>query len=386
MKHSVIYMAMAAIALASCSTDETSEVNRGNSIEFRTAIGTRAEAATVRSCWMTAVDAYDDYLFSMQPYEDSDGSGILKHPNGYQYYWPADGTDITFYAFSPTTVREPGNGTPSPQFYLGNSSSTVEKSGLCISNFYPRYPFTSQGSTSDGNQYDLLGVVQSGNKNSNTDGITLTFKHLLSCIDIQAMSSSTAYDFEVAGWKLANVQVKGTYDLTDPNAGWTFAATPETYTYTYLKGTNGETKLTDKYQDINFWSMYMIPQQLVAWNPETDANNGSKGAYLALRMRITSKSTGSVIFPTEAAGASAKVFDWIAVPLDTNWQVGKKYIYKLDFSNGAGNVAPDVDDSGKNPGGLNPGDEVMSNVKISFVVNEIDDWQDASTGGGSITM
>lgn len=382
MKNSVIYMAMAAVALASCSKDETSEVNLGTPIEFRTAVGTRAETAStpIQNCFMSAVDKDDKPVFSIQEFTDPDGDYTLTHAQGLQYYWPADGSDVTFYAFTPTAVRSSHNETP--EATIGPHT---------ISNFIPNYPYTSNNVTSNATQYDLMGAVATGNKNSN--GVTLTFKHLLSNIEIQAMSANTSYKFEVIGWRLANVKIKGSFDLTNQEAGWTFGETPELYTYTYRLSQSESIELNDSYKVLhNFeltntpWPIYMIPQQLTPWEP--DKATTSQGAYMALLVRITSKTTGAVIYPTEAENAIQKAYDWVAVPLSTNWMVGKKYVYKLDFTNGAGNVAPDLDDPTQTPGGLRPGDQVLSNIKISFTVNEIDDWGngDPNTGDSGITM
>ena len=72
----------------------------------------------------------------------------------------------------------------------------------------------------------------------------------------------------------------------------------------------------------------LLPQQLAAWDPE---DVQSTGAYLAVYANVYT-ADGAKVFPTDGS----KTYDWLRVPVDTKWEAGYKYVYTLDFSNGAG--------------------------------------------------
>lgn len=62
----------------------------------------------------------------------------------------------------------------------------------------------------------------------------------------------------------------------------------------------------------------LIPQQLAAWTPDTDKANANKGAYLAVKVNITTKA-GARVYPVASVGE----YDWAAVAIGTNWEPGK---------------------------------------------------------------
>ena len=109
----------------------------------------------------------------------------------------------------------------------------------------------------------------------------------------------------------------------------------------------------------------LIPQQLVAWTPDTDKTNANKGAYLSVKVNIATKD-GAQIFPTGQNDG------WAAVAIDTNWEAGKKYVYTLDFSNGAGVVDPEEPE--------NPGEPILGQP-IQFKV-KVADWVPAGVDLG----
>lgn len=354
MKNSMIYMAMAAVALASCSKNEISETNLGPAIEFRAAMGTRAETTldNLGGCKVTAIDNQGGWLFSDQYNKQDDGT--MVHYNGYVYYWPVDGSDVAFYAIGPY------NG------YVHTQSTSLR-------NFKPEH--------TEVNLDDIVTATATANKSTGASGVALTFQHPLSQIVIQAKSDNTAYNFEVVGWRLAQIGTNATYDLTAEAPAWTDCT--EKYTY---EGTIEAKPLDGTYREI-LESACLIPQQLTAWNVTDEPTNASLGAYLALKVRITTKA-GGVIFPKSSN--VELTHDWVAIPIDTNWEPGVKYTYKLDFTNGAGNVdpttpTPDPDTDPDNP--FNPGDEVLGGVKIQFSQVSVNGWSDGTiTNGGEITM
>lgn len=349
MKKYMIYMAMAAVALASCSKSEISETNRGSAIEFRAAMGTRVTTLqTLGSCKVTAIDNQGGQLFSDQYNKQDDGT--LVHYNNRVYYWPVDGSDVTFYAIGPY------NGYVHPKY-------------TALDYFEPENEYI--------NGADIVVAKTTANRNTGASGVLLTFQHPLSQIAIQAKSDNSLYNFEVVGWRLAQIGTNATYDLAVETPTWTDCS--EKYTY---EGNLEKVPVTldGTYKEI-LSSTCLIPQQLTPWNVAGEPTNASKGAYLALKVRITTKS-GTVAFPKSSN--AELTHDWVAIPIDTKWEPGMKYVYKVDFTNGAGYVDPSTDPD--NP--FNPGDEVLGGVKIGFSISVSQDWTESTTtpNNGQITM
>lgn len=353
MKNSMIYMAMAAVALASCSKNEISETNLGPAIEFRAAMGTRAETTldNLGGCKLTAIDSKGAQLFADQYVLEGN---TLVHYNGNVYYWPVDGSDVAFYAIGPYSDG-----------LSGMTNSLLE--------------YRPEAEGVDLN--DIVTATATANKSTGASGVALTFQHPLSQIVIQAKTDNAVYNLEVIGWRLANIGTNATYDLTAETPAWTDCLAM----YTYEGAIEAKT-LDGTYREI-LESACLIPQQLTAWNVTDEPTNASLGAYLALKVRITTKA-GGVIFPKSSN--VELTHDWVAIPIDTNWEPGVKYTYKLDFTNGAGNVdpttpTPDPDTDPDNP--FNPGDEVLGGVKIQFSQVSVNGWSDGTiTNGGEITM
>ena len=114
-------------------------------------------------------------------------------------------------------------------------------------------------------------------------------------------------------------------------------------------------------------SAMLIPQQLTAWDAAGDKPNAGKGAYLAVKLQITTKA-GARVYPAEIVGD----YDWAAVPINTNWEAGKKYVYTLDFTSGAGKVDPEKDPSDPTDP-FKPGDDILGNNAIKFTV-QVTEW------------
>ncbi len=94
------------------------------------------------------------------------------------------------------------------------------------------------------------------------------------------------------------------------------------------------------------------------------------GGGLAVKVKITT-AAGARVYPV-----SPNVdYDWVAVPINTNWEAGKKYIYTLDFSNGAGKVDPEKEvDPSVPEDHYEPGDNILGGA-IKFTVN-VTGWTD----------
>lgn len=307
MKRFIILLLFVVAALVSCSKDKSLSTNETNSIEFRSAIGTRAAVATTANLTEFMVAAFDGANELFAPTRFIKGEGSTSFVSVPAQYWPDNDNTISFYAYAPTTNNEFA--------HIG-----VEKKSL----LYSTNSFHG----------DLIVAKAEGSRSANAAGVELNFKHILSQIEVQAKSTSTYYNFKVAQIKICNSLTCADYDFdTDSWSDQRYQIGLATNPY------SEDFFLDAEYRSImgSDQNLMMIPQQLVPWDTESDPTNTAKGAYIAVNLRITTADPPTYVFP---AGEPHK-FAWACIPIDTNWEPGKKYIYQLDFSEGAGKFSPD---------------------------------------------
>lgn len=363
MKKILLSVAIAAVAMVSCSNDETTSINEGSAINFRVAVpkaGTRGTATTTTSISEFKVTAVPSSsasetanFFSNLPVTKSSGTWAT----GAVYYWPTYGLD--FFAYSPGSL---------------SSSVSISKGtgNQKLTDFEPK--------TTVSLQEDVVVAFNTGTKTSNgSTGVPLLFQHALSQIEVKAAKdvSGTNIKIEVKGVKIAKVPSKATFAFPiTAGSGttkldkslWTAPTDAQSYS---IEGVTA-IELDNTYKSIMFddGNFMLIPQQLTAWSGGTSAN----GTYLAVYCRI-SQSNGAggytVLFPE---GTSDGTFGYSAVPIATEWLPGYKYIYNLKFLPGGGKTDPE------NPGG---GEEILD-APIFFTV-DVQDWEDA-TGIPNINM
>ena len=343
-----MFMAMTAMLIASCSNDDVVSTNTGRAIDFRTSVGTRgAETTTqnINNFFVTAIDEAGANYFSNQEYT-KDGQFFTSSP---LYYWPA-GT-LNFYAYSPSATDLGGTLT------INNTTKT-------LADFSP--------ATEIANQKDFVTAIASGTRaNNETNGVELTFAHQLSQIEIKAKNSNTGYIYKVVGVRIGKPVSKGTFTF---GANTWALTTTEKSNYAVEYTTTPKTLAADAATMMGAENdnAMLLPQQLTAWASETDKTNTANGAYIALKIQITTAS-GARVYP-----AKGKDYDWAAVAVGTNWEAGKKYVYTLDFSNGAGKVDPEKPTptpDPENPDPFNPGDDILGKP-IKFTVT-VTDWVSA---------
>lgn len=357
MKQKLFLAAMAAIAMTSCSNDETLEINTGTerAIDFRTAMATRAIETTISNLDSFYVTAFNENIINAPYFKDlkfkkrEENSTIFVSED--KYYYPGDGTNLTFYAYAPSAT---GLGTDSIEIDNTNKNLTLKD-------------FSPADSIPD--QVDFITANATGNKNNEKESVHLIFEHRLSQIEIQAIQQDNkVYNFEIKGVRIAQAISKGNFDFK--NEEWTLSTdiTDKTnYKYEFDKAIpmTEQTILMDE-----CGGAMLIPQQLTAWDVVNDKENTSKGAYISLLLRITTKD-GALVYPfkedAKAKGESEenKTYAWAAIPVGTKWEAGKKYVYRLNFANGAGYVDPEE--------GSNQGEPILDG-EVKFDV-EVTDWE-----------
>lgn len=327
MKKSVLFLASAAsLALASCS-NEAVEMNQGEAISFRTAFempkGRASEITNsnmgekIGSITVDAVNQFGDYYFKGVVF-NRDGNNFIS---GNKYYWPNDGSSLTFTAYN-------GDGK-----YMNGAEAYTP-------------------ATDAANQIDLIySKGATGSKAKQADGVTLEFQHALSQVEVRAYNSNPAYVIEVANVKLGNLGATSKFDINLDAPAWGAISGVTAYTNTAAKldADGNGTKLNGVAASMMFdgGNMMVIPQKVNAWAknaedkyPTLDATD--KAGYIALYVRIHTKDDAWV-YPAKDATyteGNKQGFAWVAVPVAFDFEAGKHYIYTLGFGEGAGITDP----------------------------------------------
>lgn len=350
MKKLFFYMVAAAIALTSCSSEDVVEVNNGNAIDFRVAMGPGANSRSVvttstniPSFYVTAIldggkgeNYFEDELYLL-------GSSSFAHENAaFDYFWPAN-EDIKFFAYTygvQKTDGKPGV-TELDKKYFGSVS--ISKDGQTFTGFSPM-PLIED-------QVDFVTAQAVGSRADNESApVELEFNHALSQIKVSARNKHPFYEYEIYGVKIANVISEDNFDMGDSTWENSSDSKTSSYTITYNSPVVLSSTLDDpKYNGLDLMggdAAMLIPQPLSPCevNSETDVASPSTGSYIAVLMRVISTDTNAQVYPKDSNeniitvnnnGTDVKCA-WAIVPIDTEWEIGNEYVYVLDFTNGAG--------------------------------------------------
>ena len=374
MRH-LFYAGLALAALASCSQDETTDVNKIGSIGFRTSLGKTTRAVTTKanmgSFNVTAFPTGGANYFTNLAVSSSDHGDNWNTAS--IYYWPAGALNFTAYA--PTSI---------------NGLVTINQTEQKIAGFEPDAKVADQK--------DVVAAFNAGSKSTvvgastfGVAGVPMNFKHILSQIEVQAKCSNANLRVQVVGVKLGNVYSKGdfafpqvetatTYNV--PRTNWSNLSAAKDYG---VETATPATPLTldNTARSIMFGAnnFMMIPQALTAYN----ATSYASGSYIGVLCRMDmndNMGNYTPLYPTTATTGYA----YNAVPIATEWVPGKKYIYVLEFGSGSGSgggIQPPNQDN-PTPGGTitpttptTPADPEapILGQPIKFTVT-VDDWSD----------
>ena len=391
MKKAFYMMAAAAIALSSCSSEETTDVAKSSNITFRSAVGfntrgiemTNADGYKMTKMTVSAFDESGAEFFKNYVFTESNGEFISsEHPS-----WPNHGS-LNFVAYS----HSGGDWT--------GAAPVLKKDGATIAAFSPK--------SAIGEQLDVVFAQGKGDKASHeANGLLLNFDHILSQIKIKAKHSSDTYTYQVKGIRIAYVggSADYTFDPAKTDAARHTWTAPAAQNVVYEKKfdqavtltKDATVDLTDKCNaDSKVGGAMLIPQTLTVWNgtdvttSETDDFSGK--AYISLLINVKRGTTS--IYPS--GDTDGTKFGWaaVAIPVDADqttasWVAGNKYIYTLNLTNGCGQVDPVDPGTDVNPGGKDPnkpkdpnkGDKIFGK-EIKFTVNVVE-WKPTPDENGT---
>lgn len=333
MKKHIILTCMALATLASCSYNELKETAPEKTIGFRTPAitkGSELNNSNLKEFYVTALMQDGKPYFENVKFMDV----VDYFTSNPSYYWPSEDTRLAFYAYAPALDIQ--------------AEVTQDKISL--------NDFTQSNNISE--HKDLI-IATAKNYDAETaaeSGVSIDFSHKTAQFAFYASNSNTEYTYTVKGLRLGNLLSKGTLDL---DSG-TWDLEEETTVYTGYR--SQELTLTSSYQSImdDEDNAMVLPQTLNKfWDPE-NPNDG--GAYFGILINITTKD-GAQVYP----GGDKGTFDWIAAPLyfTANLYEGYRYNIYLDFSMGAGWVAPDVEDNVNNTPGTVLGNRLDLNAEVT---------------------
>ncbi|MDE6282649.1 MAG: fimbrillin family protein [Muribaculaceae bacterium] len=330
-----LLLAAGSLAMVSCSQEDDITVNQGNKIEFRPALSRATETNNSNLSDITVAGFLGDDLYFRPTVFAKDGSFFVSSSD---YYWPGDDSEVSFYAYAPSTL----------------AGVTIDKTTKTLADFSP--------ATSIADQVDFITANATGKKSENESaGVPLTFDHRLAQIEVRGKTSNENYVFKVTGIRIGQPVSTGSFDFTTD--AWTLGTTKAIYESDIDEVTLSEPAEGEPAASLmgDAGNAMLLPQQLTAWDPVNDDANANAGAYISVKLQITTADTGVQIYPFPSDGNC----QWAAIPVSTNWEAGKKYIYTLDFSHGAGYVDP------HDP---TPGTPVLGGP-IKFTVT-VTDWVD----------
>lgn len=348
------YVAIAATALASCSSDNLVDLKEGDEIKI-TAVADNDSRADTIFCNNNKMGQFELYA-AVNKKTFINGEVYAKTGSDYsttaKRYWPEHDA-VDFYA-----LHNQGSFTWAP--------AATGSDPVASGSFTP--------ATSVAAQKDFVYAVKKGVVKPDDGHVALNFRHALSQIEFQAKNQNPDLKIEILDVKVGNALSTATYTLPEttdgnivnhelnavPESGsypdavitWSaWAAGGSNTSYTFGAAEFGEVKtfkdtegtLTLGTHDEYAKSMLLLPQSTTAWTTTVKT-----GTYLAVKVRIwnVSGDDETLIYGDADPLTTGYEGRWAAVPVAFNWEPGKKYVYTFNFTNG-GNAGYEDDENGE---------------------------------------
>ena len=382
MKKAFYMMAAAAIALSSCSSEETTDVAKSSAITFRPTVSFNSRGAeltqtSIQEMWVSGFKADNSLYFDFLHYKRGTGTdGFASEGIGMPW---EKGATYTFVGISPAidnwATKDNRNITSTSASFTGvtpNEDIALQKD-LVIG--------TAVGSES------TQGTV--------TGGVEINLNHILSQVRILVKNQNANLVYSISGIRIASVSPSGdfTYAMKNGNGTptWsnqnkTFCTYEKTFTPIELDGTSADpVDLTEKIGGEGCGAM-LIPQTRTPWNGKKIAADApyDNGAYISILLSVRTKA-GDIIYPKNQADPAVHAWAAVSIPADADkatfdWKISNKYLYTLDLSTGCGKVDPVKPNPG--PDTIVPDTDKGDNIfgeTIKFIV-KVADWTKNEVG------
>lgn len=372
MNKAIFMMAAAAITMASCSSDETTDVAKSSQISFTAKVGKNSRGAETTTAnlpgmWVTGYDITDasapTVYFADQEFKKDANSQFLPDT---PWYWQA-GKSYRFIGIHPAKADWKG---------------TLDIAAAAVT-------YSANIPTAIADQKDLIIDAVNGTDAQATTGVQMKFQHILSQLQFKVKSTNKNLTYHIAGIRIVNADSKGSFSFNTVTKQGTWQDQTEgkvTYEMLFKDNPielNGSSLTNGTLTPENSGAM-IVPQKLTPWNGAVVSQNApyDGGAYIALLINVKYTNGGKYLYPSNATNTTD--YGWVAVPVSPAagenkaiWSMGNKYIYTLNLSDGCGKVDPVnpnpeggvVDPGGKDP---EPGATIFGK-QIFFTVT-VADW------------
>ena len=242
-----------------------------------------------------------------------------------QQYWPATSAPLNFQAITP----------------YAHSSFTIENTPDVADPKLAHVTANVTVPTTVADQQDIMFAKADGQtRETNSQTVGLNFQHGMSQVVFSGKLASDKIEATVHGIEIHNLHNTGKVGYMGANAELQAQTTGVAGT-TFAAGLVSDAKVTSSSQATVLsaadGALFMLPQTVAKWtttakNPvptsEADANHNS---YLKVTCTVKDKASGVVLVNNGS----------IYIPLEVNWQQGKKYSYTLVFGQGEQGFKPD---------------------------------------------
>lgn len=382
MKKAFYMMAAAAIALSSCSSEETTDVAKSSAITFRPTVsfnsrGTELTQTNIQEMWVSGFRADNSLYFDFLHYKRGTGTdGFASEGIGMPW---EKGATYTFLGISPAIDN-----------WADKDNRTITSSSAKFTGITPNTDIAKQN--------DLVIGTAVGSETTQgavTGGVEINLNHILSQVRILVKNQNTNLIYSISGIRIASVSPSGdfTYEMKNGNGTpkWenqsqNFYTYEKTFTPFELDGTSADAvDLTEKIGGVGCGAM-LIPQTRTPWNGAKITENAAydNGAYISILLSVRTKA-GDIIYPKNQTDPAVHAWAAVSIPADANkgtfdWNISNKYLYTLDLSTGCGKVDP----VNPNPGpdtivpDTDKGDNIFGET-IKFIVKVVD-WTKNEVG------
>ena len=342
MKLKLFLLATSAVALASCSSDAVVEDNAaGNAIQFSAAAGKASRAADYYCNANLPADFHvwasvnGKQYFANETYAKGEGS-TYSITGGVERYWPNE--EISFFAAKNYDAFNWNVATASTMTITPALAAKDQKDLLYA------YTVSNRGT----------------NNNFNAGKAKLNFRHALSQVVFYALNENSKIYVEIENISLNNAAATGTFTLpigaanvTDDNlqdhtqvgaaktkglGTWAVDGKAK-FTADVTKGTNNlvaltaeKQNLTDNATENDFGqSLLVLPENVTAWD-KTKVTAETTGSYFTVKCKIRNIAGAAVADDDVYLWGNATEARELLIPVNFNWEQGKKYIYTIKFT------------------------------------------------------